>query len=429
MATASGGAIWALGTLATFLVGLILARSLGPAGYGVYGTVVGIVAILAVLAQLGLPILATREVSRARAQGSLGEAAAIGWHFVAVVAAASLALAFSLWIAAKVFPFEPVIAATLAAASPLLPALALGTLVIGLLRGREMIIGSQLLDVLARPLAFAALLLAWPGLGVGSAISAQTIVATGIALAGFMLFLWGLPANPARRLRGRRILLAAALPMTLFEAMRVLEGNYAVLLTSALSDTIDAGLLRVAIACSAAVSVPISLQNIVMAPFLAGAHAAGEAQRLALLTAGSTVFASVAVGVAVIAVVLLGRWALPLAFGRPFAAAYWPFVVLSLNQLLYALLGPGVLLLSMTGHEQAVARAFVISVSVAILAGIPLTVLYGANGAAASMFVATALRAILLNRHSRRTLGIAPSILGSLHYLRQNRASVPKGAS
>ena len=63
VATASGGAIWALGTLATFGVGLILARSLGPEGYGIYGTVIAIVAILAVPGQLGLPILATREVA------------------------------------------------------------------------------------------------------------------------------------------------------------------------------------------------------------------------------------------------------------------------------------------------------------------------------------------------------------------------------
>lgn len=425
VATAAGGAIWALGTLATFGVGLILARSLGPEGYGIYGTVVAIVAILAVPAQLGLPILATREVAKARTKGPPGEAAAIGWRYTAMVGAASLLVAFVLWIAAQAFPFEPRIAVPLASATPLLVALALGTLAIGLLRGREMAIGSQLLDVLVRPLAFAAMLLAWPtAIGVTSAIAAQTAVAVALALAGFALFLWRLPAPGRGRFRGGGLVLAAALPMTLFEAMRVLEGNYAVLVTSALSDTVDAGLLRVAIACSAAVSVPISLQNIVMAPFLAGAHAAGEMQRLSLLVAGSTVFASLAVGVAVIAVALLGRWALPLAFGRPFAGSYWPLVMLSINQLLYALLGPGVLLLSMTGHEQAVARAFIVSVSAAIVAGLVLAALFGAIGAAASMLVATALRAFLLNRHARHNLGVAPSIVGSLGYLREHRASL-----
>jgi O-antigen/teichoic acid export membrane protein len=424
VATASGGLIWAFGTLATFFVGLILARTLGPQGYGIYGTVIGIVSILAVLAQLGLPILATREVSKARAQGLLGEVAGIGWRFVAMVGAASLVLVLALWLAARVFPFEPTIASTLTAASPLLPALALETLVIGLMRGREMVIGSQLLDVLVRPLAFAALLLAWSELGVESAIDAQTIVVGAITLVGFTLFLWRLPTKSAGRAQGMGLVLAAALPITLFEGMRVLEGNYAVLLTSALADTVDAGLLRVAIACSLAISIPISLQNIIMAPFLAGAHAAGEAQRLAMLVATSTVFTSLAVGLAVIGIIVLGRWALPLAFGRPFAAAYWPFVVLGFNQLLYALLGPGVLLLSMTGHEHAVARAFVISVSAAIVAGLALTALYGAVGAAASMLVATALRAMILNRHAKRTLGIVPSFRGAVRHLRAHRASL-----
>jgi len=422
VATASGGAIWALGTLATFGVGLILARSLGPEGYGIYGTVIAIVAILAVPAQLGLPILATREVARARTQEPPGEAAAIGWRFAAMVSGASAVIALALYIAARVMPFETAIATSLATATPLLVALALGSLAIGLLRGREMSIGSQLLDVLVRPLAFAAMLFAWPvAIGVNSAITAQTIVAIAIAIAGFALFLRRLPRPDHGRFGGGRLVLAAALPMTLFEAMRVLEGNYAVLVTSALADTVDAGLLRVAIACSAAVSVPISLQNIVMAPVLAGAHAAGEIQRLSLLVAGSTVFASLAVGVAVVAVILLGRWALPLAFGRPFAASYWPLVVLGINQLLYALLGPGVLLLSMTGHEQAVARAFVVSVSVAVLAGLALAAFYGAIGAAASMLVATGIRGFLLNRYARQTLGISPSILGSLRFLRDHR--------
>jgi O-antigen/teichoic acid export membrane protein len=147
-------------------------------------------------------------------------------------------------------------------------------------------------------------------------------------------------------------------------------------------------------------------------PFLAGAHAAGERQRLARIVAGSTIFMTVSVGAATLAVAVAGRWMLPLAFGTDFIGAYWPLLVLSCNQLLAAALGPSAMLLSMTGHERVVARAFVISVTAAVATGLVLTPLFGAVGAAASVLVATIVRAGILNRFARRTLGIKPSFLG-----------------
>lgn len=414
-ATISGGLIWALGTLATFAVGVVLARWLGPSGYGIYGTAIAIVTLLAVPAQLGLPLLATREVAATQGQGSPAAVAALGWWFVAIVVAASATLAACLLAVYAVLPMGSVIKQAIPTAALLLPALALSGLAAGLLRGKERVVTSQLLDVLVRPLAFLAALLAWSSpLGPTQALSAQ-VMATGlIAVLGLGLFFRHLPLTArggVRRLRGWT---AAALPMTALEAMRALEGAYPVLIAGFAASIVDAGLLRVAIASSVLLLLPISLQSIVTGPFLARAHADGEHERLARIVAASAAFMSAAVAATLLVLALVGRWALPFAFGDAFAGAYAPLMVLGANQLLSALSGPAIMLLSMTGHERVVARAYILSVLSAVAAAALLTPLFGVVGTAASMLVATAIRAVVLNRHAHQALGIAPSLFGAI---------------
>lgn len=418
-ATVSSGMVWAAGTASTFAVGVMLARRLGPAGYGVYGTAVAIVTLLVVPAQFGLPLLATREVSALRVNGRAGDIAALGWWFAAIVAGASALIAIALRLTDHMLALAPTVERTIAAGAGLLPALALSGLTSGLLRGQERVVTSQLLDVLIRPLAFAAALLAWPlPFGAPQAIMAQIAAAAIIAVLGFALFFQDLPftvAGGANRLRGWA---AAALPMTLLEAMRALEGSYAVLVAGYLASIPDAGLLRVAIASSVIVSLPISLQSIVTAPFLASAHAAGESRRLARIVAASTLFMTAAVAAVMLVLAVAGRWALPFAFGKSFAGAYAPLMVIGGNQLLAAMMGPGIMLLSMTGHERMVARAFVVSVLAAVVAALLLTPLFGVIGTAASTLVATAVRGAMLNHRARQALGIGPSILSATGALR-----------
>jgi O-antigen/teichoic acid export membrane protein len=417
MATATSGLIWGVGTFATFGVGVILARLLGPTGYGAYGTALALVALLAVPTQLGLPLLATREVSATRVHGQPADLAAIGWWFAALVAGTSVLVGVALWLAADDLPFAPAVKRAIATAAWLLPALALSGLAAGMLRGQERVVTSQLLDVLIRPLAFMAALLAWSRpLGPGQAICAQIVAASGIALVGFAVFFRGLP-SPTLSTHHIRKWGKAALPMLVLEAMRALEGNYPVLIAGYAASIADAGLLRVALASSVIVSLPISLQTIVTGPFMARAHAAEEPLQLARIVAASTLFMSVTVGFALSALALVGGWALPFAFGQAFAGAYVPLLVLGGNQLLIAMMGPAVMLLSMTGHERVVARAFIVSVIAAVAAALVLTPLFGVAGAAGSLIVGTAIRGAILNRHARLALGIAPSLIGAVRLL------------
>jgi O-antigen/teichoic acid export membrane protein len=123
---------------------------------------------------------------------------------------------------------------------------------------------------------------------------------------------------------------------------------------------------------------------------------------------------TVTVGAAFAGLAILGHWALPFAFGAGFVGAFGPLMVLGVNQWLAAMSGPGIMLLSMTGHERTVARAYITSVLMAVAAAIVLTPLFGVTGTAASMIVATVVRAVMLNSKSREALGLEPSLLGAL---------------
>jgi O-antigen/teichoic acid export membrane protein len=427
VATVSSGGIWAAGTLATFGVGVVLARSLGPNGYGIYGTAIAVVTLLTVPAQIGLPLLAIREVSAARVHGRLNEAAALGWYFVVAVVTLAGALAIALWLASRLLKLAPALQPALAAAAWLLIPLALSGLAIGLLRGQARVLVSQLLDVLVRPLAFGALLLALPRTpGAAEAIGAQALAAGAIALIALGLFFGRLPLGFRHGPHRLRAWAMAALPMTILEALRVLDGSYAVLVASYAAGLADAGLLRVAMASSMVVSAPISLQNNVVGPYLAAAHAAGETQRMSRIMAGSALFMTGSVAAVTVAIVAAGQWALPLAFGPAFSGAYWPLVVLCLNQLLAALFGNGATLLAMTGHERVVVRALAASVLAAVLAALLLTPWLGVAGTAAAALVATTIRGIMLNRAARRLLGVDPSLLGAAMLLGGGTAATPR---
>lgn len=78
--------------LLSFLVGVLLARNLGPSGYGIYALVMAIIALLTVPTEFGLPSLVTREVAVARAEKDWGRIRGVLSWANTVVAILSLSL-------------------------------------------------------------------------------------------------------------------------------------------------------------------------------------------------------------------------------------------------------------------------------------------------------------------------------------------------
>lgn len=72
-AVTGSGFIRVVGMGFGFLVGIQLARGLGPSGYGIYGLVMAFISILAVPVEFGIPSLLTREVAANLARSRWGK--------------------------------------------------------------------------------------------------------------------------------------------------------------------------------------------------------------------------------------------------------------------------------------------------------------------------------------------------------------------
>lgn len=418
-ATIGSSGIWAAGTLATFAIGVLLARPLGPQGYGVYGTALAIVSLLGVPATFGVPLLATRELAAAQARG---DARALAGHrrwFPRLVLLSALGTAVALlaglglvgpWIA-------PHVRTTLGWSVLLVPGLALCALGSAMLRGLGDVIAGQALDVLARPLLFLTGLVAAHAFTATftpeAAVIAQAVASGIAALLGFAWLArrWPAATRTARPTRALRRWSASAWPLAVTDGFRVLEGSYGVLLVSTLATTTEAGLLRVALSSLALCTAPISLQNLIVAPYLSEAYAQqrmGQVQRIAT---GSALFMTVTVGAATLALALLGPWLLPFVFGAAYAPAYPALVLLCLGLCVTAAAGPGITLLAMMHAEKDAARAFAVPTLLGATGAALLTPTTGATGAAGAILLSSLVRAAMVRQAVWRRGGIRISVL------------------
>lgn len=418
-ATLGSSGVWAAGTLVSFGIGILIARPLGPAGYGVYGTVLAVVSLLTVPATLGIPLLATREMAAARGQGALDALAGHRRWFPLMVLVTSLGTAGALLTALALLGdiVAPQVRAALAWAALLVPGIAGCTLRSAMLRGLGDVVAGQALDVLVRPLLFLA------GLGVlhvsataltpERAVVAQALASAAAAILGFwwLAHRWPEGVRRAVPLRTLRQWKASAWPLALTDGFRVLEGNYGVLLVSALATTTEAGLLRVALACLVLAIAPISLQNLIVAPYLSEAAATGRMAHVQRIAAGSALFMTLTTGAVTLAFALAGPVLLPLVFGEGFAPAYLPLILLCLAQLVTAAAGPGVTLLAMIHAERDAARTYALPMLLGA-AGVALTATAtGATGAAAAMLLSAIVRAAAVRQAVWRHTGLRISVL------------------
>ena len=401
------------------LIGILLARGLGAEGYGIYGVAMSIIALLTVPTEFGMPQLVTREVAKAQVhQDWAGLHGILRWSTRAI-------LGITLLLAILVISSFLVLGTD--QGSKIMPAVLVGLVMVPLvalanvkgaaLRGMQHIVKGQLPDSLFRPMAFAVTLwvvpVLWGGLTPLSAMVSGVVSAAVALLVAIYLLRGELPDrgnSPAAALPTQGWW-ASAFPMAMTEGMRGLQGNIAILIMGWLMAEAAVGEFRVAQSVSVLIWVPVTIFLLVGSPVISRLHAAGDIGKLqrllGLLSAGMTA------GTLVLILPLLvgGEFLLARVFGGEFAQANDPLLILCVGGIIFSSLGPGVILLNMTGHERRVTRAFTISVVSLMLVAIPLIHYFGTNGAAVANVVGISVGSIIMWRDSLRILGLDSSLL------------------
>lgn len=415
----AGSGIMLAGMACTFLVGVLLARGLGAAGYGLYGVVMALVAGAIVPAKMGLPQLLTREVSALTAHHDWDSARSlINWS-------AWRSMVASCVVVALLFPLS---AALMPSVAGHLPALWLGAALVplvvanglggGVLRGMQHVVLGQLPDTLVRPGVHALLLggLYWcsatltPTLAMLSGVLAAGTGAVLVLVAIRRL----LPRSEVRIPAGlnERAWLASAYPMAITEGLQVLQSQAAIMVLAVGSSLGSTGLFRVAASASALVAAPMTLFNLVAAPNVARLHALGsrrELQRvLGWVAAGMTLCVS---GLS-LPFMLAGERVMTLLFGQEFAASAPVMRVLCLGFIGSSCFGASGMLLNMCGLHRHVTRASLLSLSVLTVALLSTVPVWGALGAAWSASGALVLWQAVLWLVGRTHLGLDSSVAG-----------------
>jgi O-antigen/teichoic acid export membrane protein len=414
------GAVASLGirlaaTGLTFAMSVVLARALGPHGYGVYSYVLALTTVLAIPAQFGLPPLIVRETARAAVGAEWGLMRGL-WRFATLTALLlSLALAMLAGLSAIVLggrlPATEI--ATYAWSLALIPLVALGNLRAAALRGLQRVVQGQLPDQIIRPAALVVAVLTalalHDRLGPDEAMELYVAAALLAFTVGAVLLRRARPPElatgpiPVYRVRPW---LAAILPLALIGGLQLVNRQTDTVMLGMFTTADQVGIYRVASQGALLVAFGLSAINMVVAPIFAKLYAEGDMARLQRVVTASSRAVLLFALPPVIALVFWGGPILRLVFGKGYTSGDTAMAILCVGQLVNATFGSVVTLLNMSGHERMTLKGVAVAAVGNIVGNAILIPLWGIAGAAVATSVTLGLWNILLWRGVRHRLGI-----------------------
>lgn len=400
------------GLLCTFGFGVVLARALGPAGYGIYGLVVSVAALGAAISLLGTPQLAVRELSVRSARGDWGGIKALIQRFGTVTSGAALtlgitaiAIALALSDSWSALPLFVLLGALLT----------LMTTLTGLaaaeLRGLGAILKGQFMDTAGRPAAafliYLAIVTAGANLTSAGALWVQVGIAAAAAAVSIIWIRNALPHDARSTPAATNIpWVGAAVPLWLVDVVRQVDGTYGIVLMGLFASAAELGIYRVATACIAVVAMPVIILHVIQAPTVSKLYKFGEQEELQKLLSMTSAWMVIMVAPITLAAWLIGRPAIMLVFGSAYADAWLPLFILCVSQLVFGFFGMGPILLAMCDGERQLIKIYLLSVGLAAMAAIPLILAIGANGAALAFVMSNGLIGLLSWRYGKVKLGL-----------------------
>lgn len=398
---------------------ILLARGLGPEGFGRYAFIMSVVTFLSIPIAGGMRLLLTREVAgydHGREWGLFRGLLRRAHQWVAlgllVIGGGLGALAASraTW---DVTDRWTLLLVGLAA----LPFVALNAVRAGTLRGLGNVVLAQLPEQLASPglhLTVIAALLIAGRLNPATALMSQ-------ALAAAVAFLLG--AHLLRRKRPPAVERAvpeyrsgewgwAWAPFTLLIAASVLNGQIGILLLGWLGTEPQIAALRVAERGAQLVILPLGIVNTVIAPFITRAYRDGDRGRLQELSRQSARAALLLALPIALPMIVLGAAIIGLVFGTDYVElTVTPLAILAVAQLVNVGVGSVGNFLAMSGFEKDTLLGQVVALALNGMAAVFLIPPFGATGAAWAAALGLVTWNVILAVKFAQRLGLRPTAL------------------
>lgn len=398
-----------------FAQAVLIARLLGPAGYGIFAVTLSAASLAASLGLLGLGGYAVREVSRLVARAEFG--AVKGFVLAAVlvvfVAAATSGAVVAGMTALSRFDLPVELHWSLA----LTPLMAMVLLLRGVSQGFGRVFDAQAPTELVRPTAMVLVL----GIALVFAVPinpSQTLMLLAVAnVLALMLAVFVVGRVLANLARGKvkvyqaREWVRGAMPFlgTVVLATILLEMNTLMLVW--LSGPKETGLFQPVLRMSMLMLIGAQAVIVPLSPRISELWEHGETERLRGVVRTATItFALTTIGICIV-ILLLAPWLLA-AFGKAFTAGVPALALLAAAKIFSAACGPVAQLLDMTNHQRLSMFCLIPSILANFVVGYWLIPELGAYGAAIAMASNIVIWNVLMVIMVRRKLGFDPSLVG-----------------
>lgn len=404
-----------LGLASTFVLGVLLARLLNPAGYGRYGLVISVSALLASVAMLGTLQYAVRLLSVEKAKGNANLPKLV-WGLVTLVLGTSiLVISISAPIAIYL-DRDGTILYLIVPASLLMTSSALIGLLSAQLRGLGSLGMGQAIEVAAKPLLALSLVVAIVMAGGTVNVSNALFIQVGVTLACVIFLAFALvrltPFTISTWSSLPKKWWQATLPLCGIDFLRQLDGSYGLFVVAILASDVETGIYRVALSCAALLALPSTVFHIVFAPRFAEKLANGSAMELRRTARTVSRVLSLIHLAAVIGIALLGEPLLRFVFGAAYAGAGHILLMLAIGYLLFVLFGMGPIVLAMGGEEAKLLQIYGIAVGLGVAVALASIPIWGAAGAALGQITSMSLIGFLSHRIAQRRWGLSLLLIG-----------------
>lgn len=405
-------------TVLAFAVAVVLARTLGPEGYGVYSFALAILMLTAIPAQVGVPQLIIRETAKAQVAENYGLMRGL-WRWgniaVALFSLAALLVVGGILLLTEIGG-DGARVATLTVGIALIPLIALANVRGACLRGLRKVVQGQLPESIIRPALLLALVGIWAAFFVPeegmTAQQAMGLYVTAAVIA-FGIGVWLLRrARPAELSEKPEPIYEsgawrkAVIPLALITGLQLIN-NYADLLILGIfrSDE-EVGIYRAVFQLVILVIFGLQAINKVMQPHFARLYRQGQQERLQkLATASARAILAMALPPAAMFLVVGGDL-LAWIFGDAFRAGALALSLLALGQLSNAGMGSVGILLNMTGNERDTMRGTAVAAAANLMMNLVLVPPFGMAGAATASALTLLLWNLLLRHSVKKRLGL-----------------------
>ena len=407
------------GTGLFFGLHVLLARLLGVSRYGIYVYAITWINILVILCLLGFPGSLVRFIAEYNAKQQWGLLRGILRRSTQTV------LGFSILVGAIgaiiIFFLRSRLSSEVAISFyigfALLPVFALSTLREASLRALKCVVQSELLLRVIRPVLLGLIVLGIfstlrASLTVSYVMSANAVAVVGVFITGTILLRKSLPesASQAVPAYAQRQWLKVSLPLLLIAGMHIILKRTDIVMIGAILGSDDAGIYSAASRISDLVVFGLMAINSILAPMISELYHSGRKQELQrIITLAARAIFVFTLSASVILVVF-GKHVLTF-FGREFAVAFVPLLILLSGQLVNALAGSVGYLMIMTGHQNQAGAIIAVSAAVNIILNALLIPLMGLVGAAISTAFTMVLWNITMLVYVQRRLGINSTVI------------------